>query len=78
MAAPVRSMAMARLFFRSAGPKVVIAHTIKGKGVSFMEDRLEWHYKSPNDEQYTQAIRELDAATRSGSGSTGRCPETSW
>lgn len=42
------------------GPKVVIAHTIKGKGVSFMEDRLEWHYKSPNDEQCTQAIRELE------------------
>lgn len=43
-----------------AGPKVVIAHTVKGKGVSFMEDRLEWHYKSPNDEQYLQAIKELD------------------
>ena len=42
------------------GPKVVIAHTVKGKGVSFMEDRLEWHYKSPNDEQYAQAIKELD------------------
>lgn len=42
------------------GPKVVIAHTIKGKGVSFMEDRLEWHYKSPNDEQYAQAIKELE------------------
>jgi transketolase len=42
------------------GPKVVIAHTVKGKGVSFMEDRLEWHYKSPNDEQYAQAIKELE------------------
>ncbi|MBU0580681.1 MAG: transketolase [Candidatus Margulisbacteria bacterium] len=40
-------------------PKVIIAHTIKGKGVSFMEDRLEWHYKSPTQEQYLQAIKEL-------------------
>lgn len=41
------------------GPKAVIAHTVKGKGVSFMEDRLEWHYKSPNDQQYETALREL-------------------
>lgn len=40
-------------------PKVIIAHTVKGKGVSFMEDRLEWHYKSPNDEQFAQALLEL-------------------
>jgi transketolase len=41
-------------------PKVVIAHTTKGKGITFMEDRLEWHYKSPNDEQCAQAMEELD------------------
>lgn len=41
-------------------PKVIIAHTIKGKGVSFMENKLLWHYKSPNDEQYKDAINELD------------------
>jgi transketolase len=41
------------------GPKAIIAHTVKGKSVSFMEDRLEWHYKSPNDEQYDQALKEL-------------------
>lgn len=41
------------------GPKVIIAHTTKGKGVSFMENRLEWHYKSPNDEQYEKAMQEL-------------------
>lgn len=44
-----------------AAPKAVIAHTVKGKGVSFMEDRLEWHYKSPTREQYEQACRELEA-----------------
>lgn len=42
------------------GPKAVIAHTVKGKGVSFMEDRLEWHYKSPNDEQCSTALKELE------------------
>ena len=40
-------------------PKVIIAHTIKGKGVSFMEDRLEWHYKSLDDKQYQLAISEV-------------------
>jgi len=41
-------------------PKVIIAHTVKGKGVSFMEDTLDWHYKSPNKEQYEQAMHELE------------------
>jgi transketolase len=41
------------------GPRLIIARTIKGKGVSFMEDRLEWHYKSPDDEQAERALREL-------------------
>lgn len=41
------------------GPKVLIAYTIKGKGVSFMENKLEWHYKSPNDEEYRIALGEL-------------------
>jgi len=40
-------------------PKVIIAHTIKGKGVSFMENEFVWHYKSPNEEQLKQALEEL-------------------
>jgi len=40
-------------------PKAIVAHTIKGKGISFMENKLEWHYKSPNDEQFKQALFEL-------------------
>ena len=43
-------------------PTVIIAHTIKGKGVSFMEDVVEWHHGVPNDEQYHLAIAELDEA----------------
>lgn len=41
-------------------PNVIIAHTIKGKGVSFMENQLSWHYKSPNKEQYELAIKEIE------------------
>src|SRR4051794_31469686 len=40
-------------------PVAVIANTIKGKGVSFMEDRVEWHHKVPNPEQVQAAIQEL-------------------
>ena len=40
-------------------PTCIIAHTIKGKGVSFMENRPEWHGKAPNEEQYRQALIEL-------------------
>jgi transketolase len=42
-------------------PRVLIAHTIKGRGVSFMEDKLEWHYKSPSDEQLKAALAEIGA-----------------
>lgn len=41
-------------------PTAIIAHTIKGKGVSFMENQLAWHYKSINGEQIEQAMLELD------------------
>ena len=44
-------------------PSVVVAHTVKGKGVSFMEDRVEWHGKVPTDEQFEEAMAELEAAS---------------
>jgi transketolase len=40
-------------------PTVIVAHTVKGKGVSFMEGALDWHGKAPNDEQAKQAIEEI-------------------
>ena len=43
-------------------PTAIIAKTIKGKGVSFMEDQAGWHGKAPNDEQYAQALEELEKA----------------
>jgi transketolase len=42
------------------GPKVIIARTNKGKGVSFMENKMEWHYLPMTEEQYRQALREVD------------------
>jgi transketolase len=43
-------------------PTVIIARTVKGKGVSFMEEQLAWHYKSPSDQQLAQALAELEAS----------------
>lgn len=40
-------------------PTVIIANTVKGKGVSYMENELLWHYRNPNDEQLSQALEEL-------------------
>lgn len=44
----------------SGNPKCIHAHTIKGKGVSFMENQLSWHGMAPNDEQYKLAMEELE------------------
>ncbi|MGW4792157.1 transketolase [Nonomuraea sp. NPDC004297] len=44
---------------RTVRPVVVIADTIKGKGVSFMEDRVEWHHKVPSPDQVAAALAEL-------------------
>ena len=43
-------------------PTAIICKTVKGKGVSFMEDQVGWHGKAPNDEQYEQAMAELEKA----------------
>jgi transketolase len=40
-------------------PVVIVAHTVKGKGVSFMEDDNDWHYRAPNAAEVTAALREL-------------------
>jgi transketolase len=45
---------------KSTKPKCIIAHTIKGKGVPFMENDLAWHYKSPSTDQLNQALKALE------------------
>ena len=51
--------ALSSLPFENGKPSCIIAHTVKGKGVSFMENQIAWHYKSPNSEQLKQSLKEL-------------------
>jgi transketolase len=51
--------ALSALPWEPGRPNCLIAHTIKGKGVSFMENKLLWHYRSPNAAQLQEALREL-------------------
>lgn len=45
---------------QSGKPKCIVAHTVKGKGVSFMENVAAWHGMAPNSEQYAQAIKDIE------------------
>jgi transketolase len=47
------------LTVRGNKPNIIIAHTIKGKGIDFMENNLLWHYKSPNNKEYEEGLRQL-------------------
>jgi transketolase len=56
--------AACRADFQKVGkPRCIIAHTTKGKGVSFMENSVLWHYRAPNQVELAQALTELDRAT---------------
>ena len=46
--------------FEAGKPSCIVAHTVKGKGVSFMENKLLWHYRSASGEEYEQALAELE------------------
>ena len=48
--------------FTTGKPSFIIAHTVKGKGVSYMENNVKWHHGVPNATQYEDALRELDNA----------------
>lgn len=48
--------------FEAGKPSLLLAHTIKGKGISFIENQVGWHHHVPTDEEYTTAMNELDAA----------------
>lgn len=51
--------------FEKGKPSVIIANTVKGKGVSFMENQIKWHHGVPSQEQYHQAQNELDNVLQS-------------
>ncbi len=48
--------------FAVGKPNLILAHTVKGKGISFMEAGSKWHHRVPNDSEYAQAIAELNQA----------------
>jgi transketolase len=52
--------AFSSLPFENGKPSVIIAHTTKGKGVSYMENQLKWHHGVPNNDEYELAQKELD------------------
>jgi transketolase len=60
--------ALIRIFrevpFEAGRPSCVIAHTKKGRGVSFMEDRVEWHHRVPDDQELATALAELEGDAR--------------
>lgn len=51
---------LSKIPFEERKPSLLICHTVKGKGVSFMEDKLEWHYKNLTQEDYQKALKELE------------------
>jgi len=57
--------------FGAGCPSAIVAHTIKGKGVSFMEDDLEWHYRPPNDAELERALADIGGEAACGTPSSG-------
>jgi transketolase len=50
--------------FEKGKPSLVLAHTVKGKGISFMEDKVQWHHRAPTEAEYTAALLELGQAEK--------------
>ena len=51
---------MSKLPVSKGKPTCVIAHTVKGKGVSFMENKVLWHYRTPRGDEFDAALKELE------------------
>jgi transketolase len=50
--------------FEPGKPNLVLAHTIKGKGISFIEDQIHWHHRVPDDSEYSEVLSELQQAEK--------------
>jgi len=61
---PAAILAALKAAREAPGPHMIVADTVKGRGVSFMEDRVEWHARPLNAEQYRQAVLDLEAEER--------------
>jgi transketolase len=53
-----------KLPFEPGKPNAVLARTVKGKGISFMEDQIQWHHRVPTDSEYAAALMELEKAAK--------------
>ena len=51
---------ISRAHLFKGAPTMIVAHTVKGKGISFMENQIDWHGRAPNKEEYAQALAELE------------------
>lgn len=58
--------------FESGKPNLILAHTVKGKGVSYMEDSISWHHRVPTDAEYAIALQELEQAENALEKTYGR------
>ena len=58
--------------FEPGKPSLIIAHTVKGKGVSFMENNIKWHHGVPGKAEYELALSELDSSMEAAEVG-GRC-----
>ena len=58
--------------FEQGKPNLILAHTIKGKGISFMEDKVQWHHRVPTDAEYAAALLELEQAEKALEKTNGR------
>jgi transketolase len=61
-----------QLPFEPGKPNLVLAHTIKGKGISFIENQVAWHHHVPTDDEFATAMLELDAAEQAEEHQNGR------
>lgn len=52
--------AIERAHAQKGAPTMIIAHTVKGKGISFMENQIDWHGRAPNKDEYARALKELE------------------
>ena len=57
------SSALSKAGGGSGPPRAVVVRTVFGKGVSFMQSQIKWHYWPMSEEQYRQAVEEVDAAS---------------
>jgi transketolase len=58
--------------FEPEKPNLVLAHTVKGKGINFMEDKIQWHHRVPTDTEYAAALSELEQAEKALEKTYGR------